>query len=176
MVAFNSLCHFASLKEQDKTRLFRITKTASRLIGRPVADLQAHFEVKAIKRLEAIQCDPTRPLNKELQAHTSVRSGRLTSFQAKTNQFHSSFLPAAVHPSIIIIIIINPLTARVVGAPQMILLPVFSIFPCPISLPNSRPVNSLMLSSHLFLCLPCLLPPFTVPCKMVLARPDEWET
>ena len=30
----------------------------------------------------------------------------------------------------IIIIIINPLTARVVGAPQMILQPVFSIFPC----------------------------------------------
>ena len=31
---------------------------------------------------------------------------------------------------IIIIIIINPLTARVFGAPQMILQPVFSIFPC----------------------------------------------
>ena len=31
---------------------------------------------------------------------------------------------------IIIIIIINPLTTRVVGAPQMILQPVFSIFPC----------------------------------------------
>ena len=43
-------------------------------------------------------------------------------------------------------------------------------------LANSRPVLSLMLSSHLFLCLPCLLPPFTVPCKMVLVRPDERET
>ena len=43
-------------------------------------------------------------------------------------------------------------------------------------LANSRPVHSLMLSSHLFLCPPCLLPPFTVPCKMVLARPDERET
>ena len=32
--------------------------------------------------------------------------------------------------NIIIIIIINPSTARVVGAPQMTLLPVFSIFPC----------------------------------------------
>ena len=31
---------------------------------------------------------------------------------------------------IIIAIIINPLTARVVGAPQKILQPVFSIFPC----------------------------------------------
>ena len=43
-------------------------------------------------------------------------------------------------------------------------------------LANSRPIHSLMLSSHLFLCLPCLLPPFTVPCKMGLSRPDERET
>ena len=43
-------------------------------------------------------------------------------------------------------------------------------------LPNSRPVHSLMLSSHLFLRLPPLLPPLTVPCKMVLARLDERET
>ena len=43
-------------------------------------------------------------------------------------------------------------------------------------LPSSRPVHSLMLSSHLFLCPPCLLPPSTVPCKMVFAGRGEWET
>ena len=43
-------------------------------------------------------------------------------------------------------------------------------------LANSRPVHSLMLSFHLFLCLPCLLHPFTVPYKMVVARPVERET
>ena len=43
-------------------------------------------------------------------------------------------------------------------------------------LANSRPVHSLMLSAHLFFCLSCLLPHFTVPCKMVLARHDERET
>ena len=43
-------------------------------------------------------------------------------------------------------------------------------------LANSRPVYSLMLSSHLFFYLPCLLSPVTVRCKMVLARPDERET
>ena len=36
----------------------------------------------------------------------------------------------AIAPMEFVIIIINPLTARVVGAPQMILQPVFSIFPC----------------------------------------------
>ena len=53
----------------------------------------------------------------------------------------------------------------------------FSLFSTALwDLPNSRPVHSLVLSFHLFLCLSCLLPPFTVPCKMVLARPDERET
>ena len=37
-------------------------------------------------------------------------------------------IPAEVYQHIILII--NPLTARVIGAPQMILQPVFSIFPC----------------------------------------------
>ena len=41
----------------------------------------------------------------------------------------------------------------------------FSLFSTALwDLPHSRPVYSLMLSSHLFLCLTCLLPPFTVPC------------
>ena len=52
----------------------------------------------------------------------------------------------------------------------------FSLFSTALwDLANSRPVHSLVVSSHLFFCLPCLLPPFTVPCKMVLARPDERE-
>ena len=66
-------------------------------------------------------------------------------------------------------IIIYPLPARVVGAPQMISQPVFSIFflfsTALWDLANARPVHSLMLSSLLFLCLPCLLSPFALPCK-----------
>ena len=53
----------------------------------------------------------------------------------------------------------------------------FSLFSIALwDLPNSRPVHSLMLFSHLFLCLPCLLPPLTVPCWMVLARPEDRKT
>ena len=53
----------------------------------------------------------------------------------------------------------------------------FSLFSTALwDLANSRPVHSLMLSSHLFLCLPRLLPPFTVPCKMILARLNERDT
>ena len=80
---------------------------------------------------------------------------------------------------IIIIIIIYPLTARVAGAQQMISQPVFSIFPFSTALwdlANSRFIHSFMFSSHRFLYLPFILTSFTVPYKMVLARPDERET
>ena len=39
--------------------------------------------------------------------------------------------------------------------------------------PNSIPVHSLMLSSHHFFCLPLLLAPFTVPCRIVFAMPED---
>ena len=41
--------------------------------------------------------------------------------------------------------------------------------------PNPVPVHSLMLSSHLFFCLPLLLAPFTVPCRIVFAMPEDFE-
>ena len=40
--------------------------------------------------------------------------------------------------------------------------------------PNPIPVHSLILSSHLF-CLPLFLAPFTVPCRIVFAMPEELE-
>ena len=72
----------------------------------------------------------------------------------------------------------------VVGAPQIISQPFSSFFfffvcVCPAALwdlANSKPVISLMLSYHLFFCLPCLFPPFTVPCELGSARPDKQET
>ena len=53
----------------------------------------------------------------------------------------------------------------------------FSLFSTALwNLANPIPVRSLMLFFHLCFCLPCLLPPFTVPYKMVLARSDARET
>ena len=39
--------------------------------------------------------------------------------------------------------------------------------------PSVKPVHSGMLSSQLFFCLPRVLPPWTVPCKIVLGSPDD---
>ena len=82
------------------------------------------------------------------------------------------YMPSHTVIIIIIIIIIYTLTARVAGAPQMISQPVSSIFPC-------SPLPSGTLRTVVFppLLLSALSSsPFTEPCKVVLARPDEWET
>ena len=41
-----------------------------------------------------------------------------------------------------------------------------------VELAKSIPVHSLILSSHLFFCLPFFLFPFTVPCRIVFAKQD----
>jgi hypothetical protein len=43
VLTFNSLCFYGSLKEHDKARLSKVTKTAGKLIGNRVTDLQALF-------------------------------------------------------------------------------------------------------------------------------------
>ena len=45
-----------------------------------------------------------------------------------------------------------------------------------VELAKSFPVHSLILSSHLFFCLPLFLFPFTVPCRIVFAKPEDLET
>ena len=73
--------------------------------------------------------------------------------------------------------LIYPLTARVVGAPQIISQTVssihFSLFStAPWDLANSRPVHSLTLSFRLFLCLPWSGVMFSDELKLVLGRRD----
>ena len=41
--------------------------------------------------------------------------------------------------------------------------------------PNPIPVHSLTLSSHLFFCLPLLLAPFTISCRIVFAMSEDLE-
>ena len=45
-----------------------------------------------------------------------------------------------------------------------------------VELAKSIPAHSLILSSHLFFCLPLFLFPFTVPCRIVFAKPEDLET
>ena len=74
---------------------------------------------------------------------------------------------------------LSPLTLKVVGGTT----DDFTTIPFHPSLssaalrvsPNPIPIHSLMLSSHLFFCLPLLLAPFTVPCRIVFTMPEDLE-
>ena len=72
-----------------------------------------------------------------------------------------------------------PLTLTVVGAPQMMVqqyLSHLSVSPVVLrEYPKSIPDHSLMLSSHIFFCLPLLRAPFTDPCRIVFAIPEDLE-
>ena len=59
---------------------------------------------------------------------------------------------------------------------QPVFFPFFPVLHCPLGLAELQacPFPDDVFPPHPL--LPCPLPPFTVPCKMVLARPDEWET
>ena len=63
---------------------------------------------------------------------------------------------------------LSPLTLTIVG-----IIDTFQQYLC--TFPNSILVHSLMLSSHLFFCLPLLLAPFTVSCRIVFAMPEDLE-
>ena len=63
---------------------------------------------------------------------------------------------------------LSPLTSAVIGAPQMTLQQYICTLPC---LP--LPSGNLQTHSHLFFCLPLLLVPVTVPCRIVFAMPEE---
>ena len=71
-----------------------------------------------------------------------------------------------------------PLIMRVVGHhrwPHNQFSPFCCVLHCPLRPSKLQACPFPATSSHLFLCLPCLLHPLTVPCKMFLARPDEQE-
>ena len=79
----------------------------------------------------------------------------------------------------IIIIISNPLITRVIGAPQMILQPVFTISPvlhCPLGLGELQacPFPDAVFKPHPLSALSSS--PLNVPCKTVLVILDERET
>ena len=73
-----------AMKEHDTAWLSKIPKTASKLIGPPETDLQMMYEVKAVRRLRAIQGDVL--LSEVLDKQTSLRSDRLCSVKTHTNR------------------------------------------------------------------------------------------
>ena len=83
-------------------------------------------------------------------------------------RIHNQFPPFLSSPGVIL--------CGWLGLKHQLTNSIFLCSPLPSGTWRTPGLSFLMLSSHLFFYLPCLLPHFTAPCKMVFARPDERET
>ena len=110
-----------------------------------------------------------------LQGHSlhKIISVMQTLWQEKGEWMFNATCPLShshnLFPSSIIIIIINPLTMRVAGAPQMILQPVFSIFPCS-TLPSGTCQTPGLSIPWCCLPTPCFVCLVFFPLALCLAR------
>ena len=121
-------CHHESQVKSTTSAHVRSTSLSRQLKSQVKSTTSAHVGSTSLSRQLKAQVKSTT------SAH--VRSTSL-SRQLKSQVKSTTSLISSSHQSLNNINNINPLTARVVGAPQMILQPVFSIFPvlhCPLGL------------------------------------------
>ena len=123
------------VSEREYTRARRNTKRDCAMAEtqicthalRPQRPTQARVHTHTDTRAHALHKHAHTCKNKLTHTYTHTHKH----MQARVQKIHThTHTHACTHTHTHIIIIINPLTARVVGAPQMILQPVFSIFPC----------------------------------------------
>ena len=98
VVTYNCLCFYGNLRETDKNRLKKLTRTAGGIVGGPVKDLGAIYEQRTLKRARRILCDTKHPLHSVIAGQRSERgcSRRLRSLRARTDRYRLSFVPSAI--------------------------------------------------------------------------------
>ena len=73
VVTYNCLCFYGNLREADKNRLKKVTKTAAGIVGGPVKDLGAINEQRTVKRARRILRDTQHPMHSVLADQRSER-------------------------------------------------------------------------------------------------------
>ena len=77
---------------RNLTKLNRVTKSASKIIGVDVDNVKSINEAALLSKLKTIELDNTHPLHKFLVFN---RSGRIRQLKSNTNRCRLSFLPTA---------------------------------------------------------------------------------
>ena len=94
MLLYNNVCYFSSASKEDRDRMEKATKSASKIIGEETRSLQEVFEKTSIVKLKRIETDPSHPLNEVVVSHKSKRvPGRYISMSTKTARNANSFIP-----------------------------------------------------------------------------------
>lgn len=93
IISFSCLVWFFGLTSQNKMKLMRVMKTASKAIGLPVKQLEEIAESAVIDKFNSIIGDETHPLRRHIFFN---KSGRVRLPKVKTNRFRGSFLIRAM--------------------------------------------------------------------------------
>ena len=93
VITFSIIVWYNCLNNSNLKKLKRITKTASRIIGIDVRELNDICEKALSAKFDLICADRSHPLNSEIKYS---RSGRIVPSLTRTNRYKFSFLPCAI--------------------------------------------------------------------------------
>ena len=93
IISFSCLVWFYGLTSHNKMKLEKVMKTASKVIGLPVKQLEEIARKAVLSKLNHIIEDVTHPLHGHIEFN---RSGRIRLPRIRTNRFRGSFLPNAM--------------------------------------------------------------------------------
>ena len=96
VLTFALVCWGGNASERDTGRLNKLIKKASSSVGQPLDQLEQILENRLSRKSKTILQCPEHPLHNTLVGRHSMFSNRYLLPKIKTNQFRSSFLPAAI--------------------------------------------------------------------------------
>ena len=85
---------FGGISQRQKSRLDRVVKTASKIVGCELTSLTAIYKDRSQKRAGKIISDQTHPAHHVFELLPSGK--RYRCIRTKTNRFRKSFYPSAV--------------------------------------------------------------------------------
>ena len=94
IVLFCITCWGGNIKNQDKEKIDRVIKKASKVSSIEFMNFDALHTSTCVKKLKIIMEDPSHPL--AIQVVKSVRSGRIVHLKCNRERYRKSFMPNSI--------------------------------------------------------------------------------
>lgn len=94
LLTYCSIVYLPSLSVTEKNKLYKVSNTASKIIGLPVPSISAINDKTLLRKARAVSGDTSHPLNPEFELLPSGRRYRTS--KGRKVKFRSSFVPSAI--------------------------------------------------------------------------------
>ena len=96
VLTFSFAVWYNGATAEDRNRLVRIVRGASRIVGRQLPTLDTLYRARVVKKAQSIMSDPDHPAYEQFVMLPSGR--RLTTLTSGSKRTHDIFYPTAVRP------------------------------------------------------------------------------